>query len=264
MVISQTVKGTRPCPLCGVVWRHLVFRRDQWEVVECDCGMAYLANELNYDTQVEDHDFIDTWHHEHARRKEKHPWLLAISRVTRKLKPHIGDRLLAKALRWRKRGRLLDVGCGDGTFLEVAARHFDVVGVEISPRLAAMARQRVPAARIIEAPFLRTSLPEAHFDIVTLFSVLEHELNPLGALQAAWYTLRSNGVVVLKVPNYASWNRHIMHDDWCGFRLPDHCNYFTPRTLRAILQKVGFVRIQSSVFDRLPTSDSLYMAASKQ
>ncbi len=225
--------------------------------------MVYLANELTYDTQVQEHDFLDTWKAEHARRKEKLPLLMAISQVTRKLKPHIGDRLLAKTLRWRRTGRLLDVGCGDATFLECAIRHFQVTGVEISPRLAAMARQRLPAARIIEAPFTEASLEAAAFHVVTLFSVLEHEQQPLPALQTAHRALQPGGVVVMKVPNYASWNRYIMRQDWCGYRLPDHCNYFTPRTLRAMLQKAGFVKAQASLFDRFPTSDSLYMAAFK-
>ncbi len=228
--------------------------------------MVYLAQEITYSQQVDEHDFDQSYLREHTRRKQKHPLLLAVSSVTRKLKPEMGDRLLAQTLRWwpaSRGGRLLDLGCGDGKFLEKAAQHFEVTGVEISPRLAAMAEARVPAARILRAPITQAALPEAHFDLVTQFSVLEHEWRPLDALRAAHHALKPGGITILKVPNHASWNRLIMRADWCGYRLPDHCNYFTPRTLATMLRNAGFTPLPGSLFDRLPTSDSLWMAAQK-
>jgi len=228
--------------------------------------MVYLAQEISYAQQAAEHEFADSYLREHARRKQKHPILLAISGVTRKLKPQIGDRLLSQTLRWwpaSRGGRLLDLGCGDGKFLEKAAQHFDVTGVEISPLLASMTEARVPRARIIRAPVTEAQLPEDHFDVVTQFSVLEHEWRPLDALRVAHRALRPGGVTVVKVPNHASWNRHIMRQDWCGYRLPDHCNYFTPHTLAAMLRKAGFTPLTGSPFDHFPLSDSLWMAVRK-
>ena len=228
--------------------------------------MVYLAQEITYATQVDEHDFDQSYLREHDRRKQKHPLLLAISGWTRKLKPEIGDRLLRQTLRWAspaKGGKLADFGCGDGKFLEKAALHFEVTGVEISPRLAQMAEARVAGVRILRAPVTEAALPEGAFDVVTQFSVLEHEWRPLNALRAAHRALKPGGITVIKVPNHASWNRHIMRQDWCGYRLPDHCNYFTPRTLAALLRKADFTPLPSSFFDRLPTSDSLWMAARK-
>lgn len=228
--------------------------------------MVYLAQEITYSQQVDEHEFDQSYLREHARRKQKLPLLLAISALTRKLKPEIGDRLLAQTLRWwpaSRGGRLLDLGCGDGKFLEKAAQHFEVTGVEISPRLAAMVEARVPSAHILRAPITEAALPENHFDVVTQFSVLEHEWRPLDALRAVHRTLKPGGITVIKVPNHASWNRHIMRADWCGYRLPDHCNYFTPRTLAAMLRKAGFALLPNSLLDRLPTSDSLWLAARK-
>lgn len=226
--------------------------------------MVYLAQEISYATQVDQHEFPDSYLREHQRRKEKHPLLIGISRLTRRLKPEIGNRLLAQTLRWwpaSRGGRLLDLGCGDGKFLEKAAQYFEVYGVEISPLLATMAEARIPRARILRAPITEAELPEGHFDVVTQFSVLEHEWRPLEALRAAHRALRAGGVTVIKVPNHASWNRHIMRQDWCGYRLPDHCNYFTPGTLDAMLRRVGFTPLPGSLLDRFPTSDSLWMAA---
>lgn len=256
--------GRRSCPLCGGGERRLLFRREVWEVVECArCAMVFVGNDLAYHTQIQEHDWMDGYRKEHERPKCKHPVLLFISSLTRRLKPKLADRLLAQTLRWRQEGKLLDFGRGDASFLERAAEKFEAMGVEISPRLAEMARKRMPAARILEGPATEVALPAMSMDVVTQFGYLEHEWRPLAALRAAHGALRPGGVTLIKVPNYASWNRRVMGTDWCGYHLPDHCNYFTPRTLRAMLQKENFTPLPGSFLDRLPTSDTLYMAAQK-
>lgn len=225
--------------------------------------MVYLAQELSYDAQLAEHDFDESYARERARRRKRHPALTAISSWTQSLKPQIGDRLLTQTLRWAQSGTLVDFGCGDGRFLEKAAQRFTVAGVEISPRMARLAAERVPSARILCCPLVEAPLSAGEFDVVTAFSVLEHEWRPLEALALAHSALRSGGCIICKTPNHASWNRVFMREDWCGYRLPDHCNYFTPQTLAAMLRKVGFEPLRGSFLDHLPTSDSLWLAAKK-
>jgi 2-polyprenyl-3-methyl-5-hydroxy-6-metoxy-1,4-benzoquinol methylase len=228
--------------------------------------MVYLAKEISYGQQAREHEFAETYFVEQARRRQASPLLSAVSQFTRKLKPPMPERLLRQTLRWwpaRRAGKLLDIGCGDGAFLEAAARHFEVTGVEISAAQAERARQRLPVATIHTGPSTLAPLPENTFDVVTQFSVLEHEWHPLEALRCVARVLRPGGITILKVPNFASWNRVIRGVEWCGIRLPDHCNYFTPRTLRAALGQAGLDPLPWSFADRLPTSDSLWMAARK-
>ena len=71
-------------------------------------------------------------------------------------------------------------------------------------------------------------------------------------------TLRAGGRVIVKVPNYASWNRRLRGTRWCGYRWPDHVNYFTPATLAAAARAAGLEVVRMNAFDRLPISDSLY------
>jgi 2-polyprenyl-3-methyl-5-hydroxy-6-metoxy-1,4-benzoquinol methylase len=260
--VQQRQIAERSCPLCGGRERRPVLSRDGWDVARCAaCGMVYLAQEISYAQQRAEHDFELNFERERRRRRQRHPLLTAISGWTRKLKPEIGERLLAQTLRWAQSGRLADFGCSDGQFLEQAARHFQVTGIEISPRMAAVAQQRVPAATIHCCPLVEAPLAEGAFDVVTAFSVLEHEWRPLEALRLAHRALRPGGTLILKTPNHASWNRALMRGDWCGYRLPDHCNYFTPATLVAMLHKAQFEPLPSRFLDRLPTSDSLWMAA---
>ena len=255
----------RPCPLCGAMERQPLSRRGEWEIVACvKCEMVFLDGELAYDAQARDHDWMDEYAREVLRRKQKQPVFLFLSHCLRPLRPNTNARMLAQTLRWRREGKLVDFGCGDAGFLVLAAKHFDVTGIELSPRGAEVSRQRVSAERILEGPvteIAERALPEKAFDVVTQFGYIEHEWQPLAALRAAYRVLKPGGITVIKTPNFASWNRHIRGENWCGYHIPSHCNYFTPRTLIQILRKSGFDPLPRPLFDRLPTSDSLWMAA---
>ena len=257
----------RPCPLCGAMERKLLFLRDQWGIVECAaCGMVFIGSALAYDVQARDHDWADEHAKEFERRQERQPVMLYLSRVLRPLRPDTNGRMLSQTLRWSRGGKLVDFGCGDGGFLALAAKHFDVTGIELSPRGVELTRQRVPTAPILEGPVTEVAereLPANVFDVVTQFGYIEHEWYPLAGMRAAQRVLKPGGVTVMKTPNYASWNRHIRGVDWCGYHIPGHCNYFTPRTLRVLLRKAGLEPLPRPLADCLPTSDSLWMAARK-
>jgi hypothetical protein len=60
------------------------------------------------------------------------------------------------------------------------------------------------------------------------------------------------------VPNFASWNRVIRGAKWCGFRYPDHVNYFSPRTLKLLAEVSGYRMEPQHITDRLPFSDNMY------
>jgi len=226
--------------------------------------MVFIGDEpLAYDAQAAEHDWVDDYEKESARRKRERPALMFLSRLTRPLRKEATQRQFSHALHWKKEGKLLDLGCGDGRFLALAAKQFDVMGVELSPRAAEVARQRVPRATILVSPVTQAVVPECSFDIVTQFGYIEHEWDPAAGLSVAFRALKPGGVLLIKTPNYASWNRVIMGENWCGIHIPSHCNYFTPVTLSQILRQAGFEPLPRPLADCLPTSDTLWMAARK-
>jgi SAM-dependent methyltransferase len=265
--IDTTRAEARPCPLCGGTERRVLSRRDQWEIVECArCTMAFIGSELAYEVQARDFDWAAEHAKELALRRQKQPFALFLSRLLRPLRPNTNGRMLSQTLRWRREGKLVDFGCGDAGFLLLAQPHFDVTGIEISPGGVEISRQRISADKIFEGPVTEVAervLPEGAFDVVTQFGYIEHEWHPLAGLRAARRLLKSGGVTVIKTPNFASWNRHIRGENWCGYHIPAHCNYFAPHTLREILRRAGFEPLARPLADRLPTSDSLWMAARK-
>jgi len=96
---------------------------------------------------------------------------------------------------------LLDVGCGIGTFLQQPQQEgWSVAGLELSPAVAAYAREQRGLevdTGSIESP---TSFPPASFDVVTMFGVSEHLANPQCAAQECVRVLRPGGFLVLQTP----------------------------------------------------------------
>jgi 2-polyprenyl-3-methyl-5-hydroxy-6-metoxy-1,4-benzoquinol methylase len=263
---QSTAASARPCPLCGATDRRVLTKREPWEIVECAaCGMVFIGSELPYDVQARDFDWDAEHSKEAERRKHKQPAFVFLSRVLKPLRPNTNGRMLSQTLRWVRAGKLVDFGCGDAGFLMLAEPHFDVKGIELSPQGAEISRSRISHEAILEGPVteMAATLPAGAFDVVTQFGYIEHEWAPIAGLGAAHRLLRPGGVTVIKTPNYASWNRTIRGMDWCGYHIPAHCNYFTPRTLAQILRRAGLEPLQRPLADCLPTSDSLWMAARK-
>jgi 2-polyprenyl-3-methyl-5-hydroxy-6-metoxy-1,4-benzoquinol methylase len=112
--------------------------------------MVFIGDQpLAYQTQAAEHDWVDDYEKEVSRRKKDRPLLMFLSRLTRPFRTDATQRQFSHAIHWKREGNLLDLGCGDGRFLAMAAKQFDVMGVELSPRAAQVAKERVPHAPIL-------------------------------------------------------------------------------------------------------------------
>ncbi len=144
-------------------------------------------------------------------------------------------------------GRLLDVGCAEGTFLALAAREagYEVSGVEISAEAAARARAAsgapVHAGTLADLP-----RPERPYDVVTLWDVLEHTTDPAEVLARVAGVLRPGGILALTVPDPDGLAGRAMGRWWFGYaKVREHPVFFRRATLRAALVRAGFeVRTQ--------------------
>ncbi|MDH3213953.1 MAG: class I SAM-dependent methyltransferase [Myxococcales bacterium] len=136
-------------------------------------------------------------------------------------------------------GRVLDVGCGRGVVLgSLADQGFEVHGVEIS---AEAARGADPRAAIRIAPGLvEAGYPEAFFDEVLIWHVLEHLRDPRGTLAEARRILRPGGRLVVAVPNFSSLQARWTGAAWFHLDLPRHLYHFPLSALRDLLRGTGF------------------------
>jgi SAM-dependent methyltransferase len=166
------------------------------------------------------------------------------------------------------RGRnVLDLGCGTRQALTDFPPSFTPFGIEISSNLAAEA-ERAFSERVgcvDNAPSVEGlhRFSDNFFVPASLRGYLEHEAEPLPVLKGLRRVLLPGGLAVVKVPNYASVNRLIMGSRWCGFRYPDHLNYFTPKTFGQMAAEAGFTT-SFGVSGRLPTSDNIWAILTKR
>lgn len=234
----------RSCPLCGSGEQNeqTEYSLPPWRIVACvECDFVYLANPVDYSDLVEDQAWEKNFIEEAARRRSERPILDRLSKATRWRSRLFGRDKASRVLKVFRKGRVLDVGCSRGTSLPAPLVPF---GLEISKHLTETADRTMQkrGGRCIHAAAIEgiKSFDNQFFDGVLLRSFLEHEINPLALLREVHRVLADDGVVYVRVPNYSSINRHVMSRKWCGFRYPDHVNYFTSGSLTKMANMAGF------------------------
>lgn len=138
-----------------------------------------------------------------------------------------------------KKGKILDIGCGDGVFLDMARRcGWEPHGVEINSDAAARAGKaglNVHAGDLISAGY-----PEGTFQVVRMWSVLEHVPNPAEVLKEIHQILKPGGYLILQVPNIDSVSYRMFKQYWTGLDLPRHLTHFSPQSLKQFLESSHF------------------------
>jgi SAM-dependent methyltransferase len=133
-------------------------------------------------------------------------------------------------------GRILDVGCGNGRFLErLAARGYVAEGTEWTAASAARAAG-LPGVTLHTGDLLSLDLPGGAYDAVTLWHVLEHVRRPRETLERIHRLLAREGMLFLALPNQASWQARAFGPAWFHLDPPRHLHGFCPRSLRALLE----------------------------
>lgn len=143
-------------------------------------------------------------------------------------------------LPWPRPGRLLDFGCGGGSYLcEMAARGWQVTGLDVSPEVVRAIRRDL-GFDALAGSLPHPELSPGSFDVVTMWQSLEHVHRPLEVLRAAYELLIPGGKLVLAVPNFDCLTAAWFGEHWFGLDLPRHLTHFTPETLRETLRAGGF------------------------
>ena len=156
----------------------------------------------------------------------------------------INSQRLARLGRIMPAGRLLDIGCGRGQFLKSAREQgYETRGIDVSERAVAYAREHF-GLRCDVRPLEEVAASDERFDLVTLWHVLEHFVNPVEALGQIRRMLRPGGLCVVEVPNLRSLKFMLSGSRWEGGNHPlYHRTFFTSPGLRQMLVRCGYARV---------------------
>jgi len=233
----------RDCPVCdsSACTPLPAYSPDHWDMVTCAaCNLVYLRNPAEYAALEEDF----AWEKTYEEKKTATEGSTPISPYVRTIRTKLGltrDRTAAFR-RWFHDGHVLDIGCGDGARIKPPMTPY---GIELSTALHARAdsEMRKSGGYCIHGAGAEAiwKFDEGQFDGIVMFSYLEHETNVMSVLRGARRALKDNGRVFVRVPNYGSLNRKAIGPKWCGFRYPDHVNYFTLATLKNAARRAGFL-----------------------
>jgi SAM-dependent methyltransferase len=140
--------------------------------------------------------------------------------------------------------RLLDIGCASGVLLkEARERGLVAAGLEPHPDVARLASER-SGCPVTAAPLDRAWLATASRDLVTMFDVLEHLVDPRDALERVRRAVLPGGAVAITVPDFGGWWARVQGARWPFVTPWEHLTYFTRRTLVGLLEAAGFTQVQ--------------------
>ena len=151
------------------------------------------------------------------------------------------NELLDKFEPYRKTGRLLDVGCGDGHFLAVAAkRGWKIYGTEFTEEAVAAGRKN--GGEIFKGRIQEFDLAD-NFDVITSFEVLEHIYDLKEHTTRIYSLLRTGGLFYFTTPNINALSRRILGGHWTIIEYPEHLSYYTAKTINRLLTMAGFRKL---------------------
>ena len=204
-----------------------------FKIVKCSgCGLVYLRNVPEENEIYEDYYEIKFRKYDYSI-ESKYDYLAEIYAIN--------QQRLCCLKKFKKEGKLLDVGCGSGLFMKTASdQNYDVYGIDVSNKALSFARDEFKLN--VQQKSLNDLIKEnGKFDIITLWHVLEHFMNPVNELKKVRTLLNENGVCFIEVPNYNSIKFKLSRKKWKGGNHPIyHRTFFTSKTLRETIQESGF------------------------
>jgi SAM-dependent methyltransferase len=227
------VSAERTCELCGSRSHATLYDVAGFPIVRCrTCGLVFVGRipepeelvALYDDSYWEDPEQVGYDGYRAAEARKRHHFRTLLREIEALVPP----------------GRLLEVGSAYGYFLDEARRRgWRVRGVEPSTHAARHARE-VFSVDVDERPLAELPPEPESLDAVVLWDVIEHLPDPRRTLESAHARLRPGGVVGMSTGDIESLSARLHGRDWSLLTPPWHQFYFSRKTLRSLLEQVGF------------------------
>jgi SAM-dependent methyltransferase len=217
----------RPCPVCCAAAFRPAFRQHGHDFERCaSCGFVRAGSPPD-DAELHEHYRDDRSHGEQVYQ-EHDKFLARFTEIVAHIERHVAP------------GRFLDVGCSYGNALLAAqSRGWQVHGVELS-RPAAEYGIKEYGFDIRMVPLHECGFAPSSFQAILMHHTLEHLRDPAEVVAQVRDLLAPGGIHFQALPNYGSLKRRMLGSCWGYGITPGHLVHFAPRTLRRLLERLGF------------------------
>jgi len=217
------------CVVCDSREFQFLLKKHNYRIEKCStCGLVQVTNMPTQDRVHEayDRDFFEVNYAGLTNNPGKQGYVyLNFENKLDQIEKRIGAK-----------GKILDVGCSFGFFLDAARwRGWKVTGVEVSEYAAKYAIAKL-GLTVINGPIGEAKVEENSFDVITMWYVAEHLRNPKQVLGRLSNFLKDDGMLVVSTPNVDSYRAKIEGGRWRIWIPPVHLLYFSPLTIRTLFK----------------------------
>jgi 2-polyprenyl-3-methyl-5-hydroxy-6-metoxy-1,4-benzoquinol methylase len=152
--------------------------------------------------------------------------------------------------RFYKTGKILDIGCGTGEFLNTCkSAGWHTTGIEPNDDARRMAAEKFMLDVRTEDQL--KGIADGSFDVISMWHVLEHVPRLNERVAELKRLIKPNGIIIIAVPNSSSFDALKYKENWAGYDVPRHLYHFTPKDIETLFKNQGLkvFRILPMVFD---------------
>lgn len=248
------------CPLCAgknysVVMKSRDFRYhltdNLFEITRCrNCGFAFL----NPRPQAQE---LRLFYPDNFSRKDDS----ILYKIICPCFKIIEKQTIAVLKKYKKSGKTLDIGCGNGNFLlKMQEAGFDAWGVDPDQGAKNFTSVKL-SGKIFYQELRDCNFLSQSFDIITMFHSLEHIADLSGTLKEVSRVIKPDGILYICVPNQDFFEFRYFGPYSYNLEVPRHLSFFTKNTLSQLLRNYGFNKrkfIKGSIFEIVVTPASFY------
>ena len=245
------------CNLCGSSRYYLVYRRPKTEkkqksqstvytiseseldkpdkIVRCmTCGLVFAIPETRLKEITR--DYVDMADPEYLKEEKGRRAQAGI--------------VLKKIAKFKKSGKLLDIGCGPGFFLDEAKRRgWETRGADLSRWSRDYAKEHFNV-EVFQGLLGDAHFPDRSFDVIVMNDVIEHLEDPKSVLREVRRILKNDGVIYISTPDIQSFLSRFLRAKWWGIN-KYHLFYFSKKTIEKLFDEIGFKPLRYSPYPRV-------------
>jgi 2-polyprenyl-3-methyl-5-hydroxy-6-metoxy-1,4-benzoquinol methylase len=217
------------CTICGSANISPLYSVNGFSIVRCgDCTLVFVKEKLTDQELAPAYELIesDYIYSDPANIANLEYYYLRLRKLIQGYVPS---------------GRILDLGCSEGRFLD-SMDGWERFGIELPGPAAEKAVSKY-GNNIFLGTIQGSDFPNSYFDVITLQDVFDHVIDPIDTLRHCNRILRPSGLIVVKVHDISSIFARISGSKYYAIIPPYHLSYFNKKSLRIALEKTGFAWI---------------------